>query len=179
MAAEDLCELFHRDTGVPCLILRTSRFFPEEDDNAETRTQYSDDNAKVNEFLYRRVDLEDVVDAHVRALERAQAIGFGRYIISATTPFTRGDLPELRTLAPGVLRRLIPRFVETYTRLGWSMFPSIDRVYVNERARTELGWQPKYDFAHVLDLLDAGQDFRSELARIVGSKGYHGTATQR
>src|SRR5580765_8211001 len=27
-AAEDLCELFHRRHGHPCLILRTSRFFP-------------------------------------------------------------------------------------------------------------------------------------------------------
>ena len=31
-AAEDLCELVHRDHGLPCLILRTSRFFPEADD---------------------------------------------------------------------------------------------------------------------------------------------------
>ena len=31
-AAEDLCALFHRDHGLACLILRTSRFFPEEDD---------------------------------------------------------------------------------------------------------------------------------------------------
>src|ERR1700730_6113287 len=29
IAAEHLCELFHRDCGLRCLILRTSRFFPE------------------------------------------------------------------------------------------------------------------------------------------------------
>src|SRR4051794_821654 len=29
VAAEDLCELAHREHGLPCLILRTSRFFPE------------------------------------------------------------------------------------------------------------------------------------------------------
>src|SRR6185295_15507676 len=28
-AAKDLCELVHRDHGLPCLVLRTSRFFPE------------------------------------------------------------------------------------------------------------------------------------------------------
>ena len=33
-AAEDLCELFHRLHGLPCIVLRTSRFFPEEDDRA-------------------------------------------------------------------------------------------------------------------------------------------------
>jgi UDP-glucose 4-epimerase len=53
------------------------------------------------------------------------------------------------------------------------MFPSIDRVYVNERARNELGWRPRYDFRYVLDRLKAGEDPRSPLSRIVGSKGYH------
>src|SRR5262249_39080828 len=33
VAAEDLCELFHRRHRLACLILRTSRFFPEEDDD--------------------------------------------------------------------------------------------------------------------------------------------------
>jgi UDP-glucose 4-epimerase len=53
------------------------------------------------------------------------------------------------------------------------MFPRIDRVYVNARARTELGWQPRYDFAYPLDLVANGHDFRSSLACTIGSKGYH------
>ena len=69
-AAEDLCELVHRDHGLPCLILRTSRFFPEGDDRDEVRDGYDDLNLKVNELLYRRVDLADVVEAHLLALER-------------------------------------------------------------------------------------------------------------
>ena len=52
-AAENLCELFHNTRGLPCLILRTSRFFPEPDDRKEIRESYSDANAKANEFLYR------------------------------------------------------------------------------------------------------------------------------
>src|SRR3954447_17289635 len=98
-AAEDVCELIHRDHGLPCLILRTSRFFPEGDDRDDVREAYDDANVKVNELLYRRVDLEDVVSAHRLALERAPAIGFGRYIVSATTPFARDDLAELRSHA--------------------------------------------------------------------------------
>jgi len=35
--------------------------------------------------------------------------------------------------------------------------PSIDRVYVNDLAVSELGWRPKYDFQHVLDCLRAEQ----------------------
>src|SRR5207302_4948883 len=67
-AAEDLCELFHRSHRLACLILRTSRFFPEEDDDPATRRAYENANVKVNEFLYRRVDLEDVVAAHLLAV---------------------------------------------------------------------------------------------------------------
>lgn len=172
-AAEDMCELFHRGRRLPLLILRTSRFFPEEDDNRETRQAYQDGNVKANEFLYRRVDIEDVVSAHILALDKAPAIGFGRYIISATTPFTRDDLLDLRANAPLVVKRSFPDYEEEYARRSWKMFPGIERVYVNERARKDLGWNPKYDFRGVLDSLKAGTDPRSVLSREIGSKGYH------
>jgi hypothetical protein len=156
VAAEELCELFHLRFGLPRLILRTSRFFPEADDRKQTREVYADANVKANEFLYRRADIEDIVSAQQLAIERAPALGFGRYIISATTPFTRDDLAELRANAPETLARRVPRYREVYAQRGWSMFPGIDRVYVNERARRELGWQPKYDFAAVLEQIAAG-----------------------
>src|SRR5262249_23723743 len=35
--AEDLCELFHHRHGLACLVLRTSRFFPEADDDPAVR----------------------------------------------------------------------------------------------------------------------------------------------
>lgn len=173
IAAENLCELFHDIRGLPCLILRTSRFFPEPDDRKETRESYADANVKINEFLYRRVEIEDVVSAHLLALERANAIGFGRYIVSATTPFTREDLPDLRTNAVAVVRRRVPRYEDVYACRGWSMFPGIDRVYANERARSELGWRPRYDFARMINLVHAGEEPRSPLAQAIGSKGYH------
>ena len=173
VAAEDLCQLFHRNKGLPCIVLRTSRFFPEEDDNKALRETYADDNLKLNEFLFRRVDLEDVVGAHLLAAKRAPAIGFGRYIISATTPFSPADLQELRVDAPRAARRRIPDYEAEYVRRGWKMVPSIDRVYVNERARNELGWQPRYSFNSIIDRLRAGKEMRSPLARLVGSKGYH------
>ena len=172
-AAEDLCALFARNWKLPCLVLRTSRFFPEEDDHRERREAFADANLKANEFLYRRVDVADIVDAHLLAIERAPALGFRKYIISATTPFTRADLAELRHNAPAVVARRVPGYVEAYARVGWKMLPSIDRVYDNARARHDLNWQPKYDFSHVIASLDAGRDFRSELAQAIGSKGYH------
>jgi len=173
LAAENLCELFQQRSDLPCIVLRTSRFFPEEDDNRTARLSYDDSNLKVNELLYRRADIEDVVSAHMLAMQMAPSIGFGRYIISATTPFTRDDLHELRKDAPAVVRRHAPSYESEYRRRGWSMLPAIDRVYVNELAKACLGWQPRYDFGRVIDRLHASEDYRSALARAVGSKGYH------
>ena len=172
-AAENLCELFHIDHGLACIVLKTSRFFPEEDDSPAVRQTYANENVKVNEYLYRRVDIEDVVAAHDLAMERAPSIGFGKYIITATTPFTIGDLADLRTRAPAVVERIFPEFNEEYQRRGWQMFPSIDRVYANKKARTDLGWNPRYNFDYVLDRLRSNEDFRSALSVAVGSKGYH------
>jgi len=107
------------------------------------------------------------------AIRRAPALGFGRYIISATTPFTRDDLAALRHDAAGVLRRLMPAYEAEYARRGWRMYPDIDRVYVNELARDELGWRPRHDFAAVLGRLSRSEDMLSPLARSIGSKGYH------
>jgi len=177
LAAENLCELFHQRSALPCIILRTSRFFPEEDDDKAARQTYEDANIKANEFLYRRADIEDVVSAHLLAMQKAFTIGFGRYIISATSPFTRDDLRELRTDAPAVVRRQVPCYEAEYRRRGWSMVPGIDRVYVNDLARARLGWQPRYDFSRIIQGLRALEDFRSPLARAVGSKGYHSEAS--
>jgi UDP-glucose 4-epimerase len=172
-AVEDLCQLFHRNQRLPCVVLRTSRFFPEVDDDRSVRDAYADDNAKANEYLHRRVDVEDVVSAHLLAARQAPVLGFRRYIVSATTPFSTDDLAVLRRDVPSVVRRCVPGYEAEYARRGWTMVPSIDRVYVNARARTELGWRPRYDFACVIERLAFGQDFRSPLARHVGAKGYH------
>jgi UDP-glucose 4-epimerase len=172
-SAESVCELFARQRSLPLIVLRTSRFFPEEDDDPAVRDKFSIANAQANEMLYRRVDLEDLVSAHLAALGKARTIGFGRYIISATTPFTRNDLAELRHNAAAVVSRLFPDCGALFRSRGWTLFPHIDRVYANDLARAQLGWRPKYDFGYVLDCLRADTDFRSSLTREVGSKGYH------
>jgi nucleoside-diphosphate-sugar epimerase len=176
-AAEDICELVHWDHALPVVVLRAARFFPESDDDDQVADAYADANVKANEHLYRRVDVEDVVRAHLLALDRAPTIGFGRYIVSATTPFTPDDIAGLTGDARSVVSRLFPDQEAEYARRGWTMFPRIDRVYVNARARRELGWTPLHDFRTVLDRLKADEDPRSDLARTVGSKGYHATGT--
>jgi nucleoside-diphosphate-sugar epimerase len=172
-AAEDLCQLFARNHALRTIVLRTSRFFPEEDDNRAIRAAYADANIKTNEFLHRRVDIEDVVSAHLLAAQCAPSAGFAKYIISATTPFARDDAADLRDHAPQVVRRYVPDYEAEFARRGWTMTPSIDRVYDNARARAELGWQPRHDFRALVARLKAGDDISSPLAREIGSKGYH------
>ncbi len=106
-------------------------------------------------------------------MERAPALGFDRFIISATTPFQRDDLADLRCAAESVVRRRCPHYESEYQRRGWSLFPRIDRVYVNTHARQSLNWRPRFDFDSIIERLQNDQDYKSSLARLVGSKGYH------
>jgi UDP-glucose 4-epimerase len=173
IAAENLCELMQRLTKLPCLVLRTSRFFPEDDDDAAKRAAHPSANLQANEFLHRRVDIEDVVEAHLCALEAAPRLGFGRYIVSATTPFRPEDAAELRRDAAAVVRRRVAGWEDVYAAHGWTPFTAIDRVYDNAAARRDLGWQPRTDFAAVVARLRRDGDIRSALARTIGRKGYH------
>ena len=80
LAAEDLCSLFHREHGLPCIVLRTSRFFPERDDQPDVGDRYGLGNAQVNELLNRRVDIADVFSAH-----SARSSGPRRSVSGATS----------------------------------------------------------------------------------------------
>jgi UDP-glucose 4-epimerase len=173
-AAEELCRVFAREHALPCVVLRTARFFPERDDDPAKRDGFDDSNVKVNEFLNRRADVEDLVEAHLIAVERAKDLHFDRFVLSATTPFTREDCAELRRDSAAVLARRVPQYAAVYAERGWRMFPALDRVYDNAHARERLGWRPRWDFAYVLERLRCGDDFLSPLARAIGKKGYHG-----
>jgi nucleoside-diphosphate-sugar epimerase len=65
---------------------------------------------------------------------------------------------------------------DAYARLGWRMAERIDRVYDSARARADLGWRPRHDFAAVLARARDEGDVRSPLARTIGAKGYHRAA---
>jgi UDP-glucose 4-epimerase len=175
IAAEGMCELVARKDRLPIIVLRTSRFFPEDDDNAAVRAEYDTLNMQANELLYRRADIDDIVQAHLLAVARAPDIGFGRYIVSATPPFTRNDMVALRADAAAVVRKRFPDVDALYAARGWKLLPTLDRVYDSSRASRDLGWTPRRDFAFVLECLRRGEDFRSDMARAIGVKGYHET----
>ena len=152
LAAEHLCRLHHELHGLPIVVLRTARFFPEADDMAHAIAQ-SDANTKANELLFRRLTVEDAAAAHLAALERAPALGFDTFIVSAPTPFTPDDCAELISDAPTVVARYFPHYADIYARLGWSMFASIDRVYDASKATRSLGFTCRTGFAALLSQL--------------------------
>jgi UDP-glucose 4-epimerase len=153
-AAEHLCRLFHQLHELPVIILRTARFFPEEDDMAHAISQ-SGPNTKANELLFRRLSVEDAAESHVVAIAKAPELGFDTFIISARTPFHRGDCEQLIIDAPSVVERYFPDYPRLYARVGWTMFQSIDRVYDSGKSSRILGFDCKYGFREMLDELAA------------------------
>jgi len=153
LAAEQVCRLIHAEHGLPVIILRTSRFFPEDDD---THLTLSGENMKANELLHRRLTAEDAAQGHIVALERAPEIGFGTFILSAPTPFVPDDVAALKADAPGVIARYFPDAAELYARQGWQLPATIDRVYDSGLSERVLGFRCGTDFATVLAALRGG-----------------------
>jgi nucleoside-diphosphate-sugar epimerase len=154
LAAEGLCRLHHLEHGLNCVLLRTGRFFPEADD---THRELSGANLKANEFLNRRLTVEDAADAHVVALERAAAVGFGIFVVSA--PFAPSDAEALKRDAASVVGRYFPEARALYARQGWRLPASIDRVYDASLIERALDFRCQTDFGQVLDALRAGGGF--------------------
>ncbi|TGX50265.1 NAD(P)-dependent oxidoreductase [Sphingomonas gei] len=152
LAAEQLCRLAHLEKGLNCVVLRTSRFFPEDDD---THRILSGDNMKANELLHRRLTVEDAARAHLAALDRAPQIGFGTFIVSAPTPFDRGECAALKHDAATVIARHFPDAPALYAAKGWELPNSIGRVYDAALAEQVMHFRCETDFGKLLGALKA------------------------
>jgi len=125
---------------MPIVVLRTSVSFL----RRTTWRMRSSNQMKIpkrNEFLFRRLTVEDAAEAHVAALERAPALGFAQFIISAPTPFQPTDCAELIVDAPSVVARYFPNIVAIYARRGLVDVPVYrPRLFVEARGRA--AWIP-------------------------------------
>lgn len=155
LSAEHLCRLTHELHGLPVIVIRTARFFPEIDDMAHAIKQ-DGPNTKANELLFRRLTAADAAEAHVVALEKAPQIGFDTFIACAQTPFKREDCRALMEDAPSVVARYFPDYPAAYDKLGWTMFDRIDRVYDASHMHARLGFRCATDFSAMLDELTRG-----------------------
>ena len=132
LAAEQACALAARN-GMTCISLRMSRCFAE---HPRLVAVYR---------LYRGVDAADVAQAHELALVPGRS-GFEVFNISARPPFAATDCPQLLSRAKAVLLTHHPWASAAFARRGWELPESIDRVYVVDKAMTELGYRPAHDF---------------------------------
>jgi nucleoside-diphosphate-sugar epimerase len=153
LEAERLCRRAHDSRGLAVTVLRTGRFFPEEDD---THHDVSGPNRKANEFLGRRLTVEDAAEAHVAALDKAPALGFETFIIAAPTPFGPDEAEEMIGDAPAVVARHFPDAAALYAEAGWALPARIDRVYDPSRAERLMGFRCRTDFVTVLEALRRG-----------------------
>lgn len=153
LAAENLCRMVALRDRLPCVVLRTSRFFPETDD---TIGDMGGANLKAVELLYRRGTVGDMVRAHELALQRAPELGFETFIVSAPTPFQKRDAVELMQNAPCTIERYYPDVREIFGEVGWSLPVSIGRVYDSSKARQILSFEAEWDFARFLQAMREG-----------------------
>jgi nucleoside-diphosphate-sugar epimerase len=153
-SAEELCRLWHDLHGLPVIALRVARFFPEDDD---TFGDPPGENLKANEFLNRRLTVEDCAAAHIAALYGAPQVGWGLYVVSAPPPFTRADAARLKTDAASLIAERFPEAPALYAARGWKLPESIGRVYDPSAIERDLGFRCATDFAAVLQALKDGE----------------------
>ncbi len=153
LAAEGLCRLYAADHGLAAVVLRTGRFFPEDDD---TRRVPAGENLKANELQHRRLTVEDAADAHLLALDRAPALGFDLFVLSAPTPFRRDEAAEPKRDAAAVIARHFPDAPALYAARGWTLPASIGRVFDAGHAQRRLDFRCRTGFAEVLAALRDG-----------------------
>jgi len=136
-AAEQLCKDFYEVDGLQTCSLRVSRFLPEPD------------QVLTNHRLYRGLDLRDAALAHKLALS-TDLTQFEIFVISSQSPFKPDDLRQIMLDAPSVIKRYFPHAEEFYANKTWALPQSIDRVYVVDKARVILGYNPQYNFDHLI-----------------------------
>ncbi len=154
LAAEGLCRLYATSGGPNVAVLRTGRFFPEDDD---THKVPSGPNLKANEFLNRRLTVEDTAQACLKALEAAPRLTFDLFVISAPTPFTKDDAQPLMQDARAVILARFPDAGVLYAERGWELPRRIGRVYDASRAERVMGFRARTDFAAILEALRRGE----------------------
>lgn len=115
-------------------------------------------NSKANEFFNRRLTVEDAAEAHFLALDKAPALGFETFILSAPPPFAPEDCEALMRDAPAVIERYFPDASSLYAKAGWTLPDRIDRVYDPGKAEALLGFRCRTDFAAVLRALRDGSE---------------------
>ncbi|NUO02183.1 MAG: NAD(P)-dependent oxidoreductase [Saprospiraceae bacterium] len=137
ITAEELCKDFFDKETFQAISLRVSRFWEEPPEN------------KVFYRMYRGLDIRDVARAHELAL-KAEMDNFEVFNVSAQSIFNQDDLFDLKNNLHALLNSRIPKLVDFFDKNGWELPTSIDRVYVIEKAKKVLNYQPVFNIDEML-----------------------------
>lgn len=132
LEAEQRCQQAS-EAGVNTIILRMSRCFPEPD------------HLQVFYRLYRGVSVQDVAEAHWLAVSSTNS-GTEIINVSADPPFEPSETRALLTDPWEVIERIYPGTSKLFDQMKWEKLSSIDRVYVVDKAKRVLNYQPKDNF---------------------------------
>jgi UDP-glucose 4-epimerase len=145
---EELAAYYARSGRFAACALRYGMFVPEPFLRAGIR------------FLYGGVDPRDVATAVVASLDRLLEVGgwLGAFNVESALPFEPADRWLLREDPLAVLTRHWPDAAVLLERAGAELWGPIGAVYVIDRARRKLGWQPRYGFAEFLAALRSGRE---------------------
>lgn len=135
--AEQLCKDFFYKEGLQTSVYRVGRFLPE------------DDNLKINHRLYRGLDERDGAEA-LRLALGIKFADFEIFNISSGSPFNKSETVLLKHSPKQVILQHYPQAEEVYQAKGWVFPQTIDRVYVCDKAKKQLGYDPQYTFAYLL-----------------------------
>jgi nucleoside-diphosphate-sugar epimerase len=136
LAAEHLVLTATTGSAMSTACLRIARCFPEPPE------------VLARHRLYRGVDIADVADAHLLALQHPDATGV--FNIAGPYPWEPSDCEQLHHDAGTLITRRAPKTAAGFARRGWTLPGSIDRVYVSARAGESLGYRPRRGVAGVV-----------------------------
>ena len=140
LAAEELCRDFFDAEKLQTVSLRVSRFWDEPLDK------------KVFYRMYRGVDVRDVATAHKLALE-ISLNNFELFNVSAETIFNINDIKDLRKNLQNFLKNKYPQIIDFFASQKWEVPEYIDRVYIIDKAKKILGYQPLYNIDYLINQL--------------------------
>ena len=138
--SEDVAR-YHATAGaVETVALRLGMFVP------ETFVRYG------FRLLFGGVDDRDVAQAVVRALDHRPEDGFAAFDVMADSRLTAADLPRLSTSPLDVLEEHYPGTADAVREHSLDLDELVwgRTTYPVQRARSELGWSPQYDFGAFL-----------------------------
>jgi UDP-glucose 4-epimerase len=146
LAAEALCKDFFDAARLQTMSLRVARFWDEPLDK------------KVFYRMFRGLDVRDVALAHKLAIDK-DFDKFEVFNISAQSIFNISDLVALRKNLYPLLQQRCPKIIDLFSKQNWVLPDDIDRVYVIEKAKKLLGFEPIYNIDTLIEdlyLMDNG-----------------------